>query len=226
VTNDERSSRVERAAEAGEELLRHDRVWPAQVTVLGALLIDTRLPDRLTLRPGWLLPSLEGLLLVGLVLMPPTAPRERRRGLALTLVAAVSATNLLSLVLLSHELLRGSVVGADIGHTLVLAGVEIWLTNVLIFSIWYWELDRGGPRDRRGAPDFLFPQMTDERLGGLGWLPGFFDYLYTSFTNATAFSPTDTMPLTQRAKLLMMVQSGAALWTVGLVVARAVNILS
>jgi hypothetical protein len=116
------------------------------------------------------------------------------------------------------------------GHPLILAGIVLWVTNVLLFGLWYWELDRGGPIARQldpdALPDFLFPQMTEPRLAPEGWRPIFVDYLYTSFTNATAFSPTDTMPLTPIAKVLMTVQSAAALVTVALVLARAVNILS
>jgi hypothetical protein len=109
--------------------------------------------------------------------------------------------------------------------------VVLWVTNVLLFGLWYWELDRGGPVARAmnpGAkPDFLFPQMTlPPEHAPRNWMPGLIDYLYVSFTNATAFSPTDTMPLTQIAKLLMSIQALAALLTIGLVVARAVNILS
>jgi hypothetical protein len=103
------------------------------------------------------------------------------------------------------------------------------VTNVLLFTVWYWELDRGGPLARRGEQlqpaDFLFPQMTDANFGGPGWLARYVDYFYTSFTNATAFSPTDTMPLTATAKLLMAAQSLASLITIGMVFARAVNIL-
>ena len=115
-------------------------------------------------------------------------------------------------------------------HTLIRSGVEIWITNVLLFTVWYWELDRGGPIARKQevlcAPDFLFPQMTDPKLGGLDWRATYVDYLYTSFTNASAFSPTDTMPLTPIAKMLMLAQSLASLITLGMVFARAVNILT
>ena len=107
--------------------------------------------------------------------------------------------------------------------------MPIWLTNVIVFGLWYWELDRGGPATRQQAshrqPDFLFPQMSTPGSAP-GWTPAFVDYLYTSFTNATAFSPTDTMPLTVWAKLLFMVQSLASLVTVAVVISRAVNILS
>jgi hypothetical protein len=101
---------------------------------------------------------------------------------------------------------------------------------VIVFGLWYWELDRGGPSARHDPhhrePDFLFPQMATPGSARPDWAPGFLDYLYVSFTNATAFSPTDTMPLTPLAKSLMAVQSAASLLTVALVAARAVNILS
>ncbi len=131
-----------------------------------------------------------------------------------------------SLVELSHYLLHHDVSN---GRELIGAGVLIWLTNFLIFSLWYWELDRGGPGRRAaghdGPPDFLFPQMSDDRIEPLDWRPRFIDYLYVSLTNATAFSPTDTMPLTPMAKSMMGIQSVVSLVTVGLIVSRAVNIL-
>jgi len=203
--------------------------WGPQVVVACALAIDFALPERLTIGPSWLLPGIEGVLLLGLVIGSPH-PRLRhsplRRSVALGLIALVSAVNVVSLVLLVHHLLKG---GRANGHALVLSGVALWVTNVLLFGLWYWELDRGGPvargEGRELAPDFLFPQMTDPRWAPQGWMPGLIDYLYVSLTNATAFSPTDTMPLTPIAKWLMGGQCLAALVTVGLVVARAVNIL-
>jgi uncharacterized membrane protein len=100
---------------------------------------------------------------------------------------------------------------------------------MVVFSLWYWEFDRGGPGARAEAldpyPDFLFPQMTNPEFSPMDWSPTYFDYLFTSYTNASAFSPTDVMPLTRWAKMLMMVQSATSLVTVGLVIARAVNIL-
>ncbi len=217
------------AEDAAEAFSRRDPYWPAQLSVLATIVLDIDLPSKLTLRPAWLLPVLEGVLLIALIVTTPMSRARndpRRRVLALILVGIVSAANLLSLVLLVHYLLhKGNVQGVD----LVRAGVEIWITNVLLFAIWYWELDRGGPAARKlavcPAPDFLFPQMTEERLGRWEWRAGFIDYLYVSITNASAFSPTDTMPLSQKAKVLMAVQSLASLVTVGLVVARAVNIL-
>jgi uncharacterized membrane protein len=218
------------AEDAAEAFARQDPYWPAQLSVLATIALDIDLPNRLTLHPAWVLPALEALLLAGLVATTPRRgkpPHPYRRFVAIGMVGLVSAANLLSLILLVHYLLGTS--GSVSGHALVVAGAEIWVTNVLLFAVWYWEIDRGGPQARKQAecprPDFLFPQMTEERLGRWDWRGGFVDYLYVSFTNATAFSPTDTMPLSHMAKMLMLVQSLAALVTIGLVVARAVNIL-
>jgi uncharacterized membrane protein len=209
---------------------RRHPFWPAEATVLAALILDLGLPERLTIGPRWLLPVVEGLLLVGLVIASPKPDIKQapiRRQVAMGLIGLVSAVNLYSLFQLVHYLLQGGKAG---GHALVVAGAVLWSTNVLLFGLWYWELDRGGPMRRMlepdALPDFLFPQMTEPRVAPPGWIPGLIDYLYVSFTNATAFSPTDTMPLTAMAKILMTVQSLASLVTVGLVVARAVNILS
>jgi uncharacterized membrane protein len=110
-----------------------------------------------------------------------------------------------------------------------LTGAAIWATNVIVFGLWYWEFDRGGAIERaagdRQYPDLLFPQMTSPDLAPPDWEPGFVDYLYVSFTNATAFSPTDVLPMTRWAKLTMMTQSAISVVTLALVIARAVNIL-
>jgi len=214
-------------------LEKHDPFWGPQLIVLAAIALDLSLPEKLTIGPNWLLPSFEGLLLVALLIASPH-PRMRhspmRRKLAMTLIAFVSLVNVISLVLLIHYLLHHNATSNE-GRPLILAGIVLWVTNVLLFGLWYWELDRGGPIDRAmrpdALPDFLFPQMSDAaKYAPPGWMPELLDYLYVSFTNATAFSPTDTMPLSQRAKLLMAAQALSALLTIGLVVARAVNILT
>lgn len=206
-----------------------DPLWPAQLTVAAAIALNLTLADRVTVGPTWLLPSVEGALLAALVIIAPSRAATHARGIrrfALGVIGLVSVANIVSLGLLVHYLVNGGKVG---GHALILSGVVLWGTNVLLFSVWYWEMDRGGPvvrfLDPKALPDFQFPQMENPGLAPPGWRPGFVDYLYVSLTNATAFSPTDTMPLTQTAKLVMGVQSVAALVTVGLVVARAVNIL-
>ena len=219
-----------RGERVGEHLARRDPFWPAQLTVLVAIGLYFTLPEKLTLGPNWLLPSLEGALFVGLVIAMPSPAMQYsplRRHFAIALIGLVSAANLVSVFLLVHYLVGGGKAG---GHQLILSGVLLWVTNVLIFALWFWELDRGGPVSRaldpQARPDFLFPQMSDPEWAPPDWLPGFVDYFYVSFTNATAFSPTDTMPLSRMAKLLMAAQSLASLVTIGLVVARAVNILA
>jgi uncharacterized membrane protein len=204
----------------------------AQLIVLAAIVLDLSLPEKLTIGPTWLLPAGEAVLLLVLVILsrqPELRDSPRRRTLALGMIGVVSAVNLVSLYLLVHHLLRGKV-PSSFAHDLILAGIVLWVTNVLLFGLWYWEFDRGGPlrraSGREAAPDFMFPQMADPRMAPDGWRPSLIDYLYVSFTNATAFSPTDTMPLTPTAKVLMAVQSLASLITVGLVFARAVNILA
>jgi uncharacterized membrane protein len=207
-----------------------EAAWPAQLTVLGAIALQLLLPERLTAGPRWLIPACEGLLLVGLALASPRQlEREHthRRVVALGLIALVSAANIYSLGALTHYLLHHNVTS---GRSLIFAGILIWLTNVFIFALWYWELDRGGPgkraEGRDGPPDFLFPQMTDDRIEPIDWRPFFIDYFYVALTNATAFSPTDTMPLSQAAKSMMGVQSLVSLVTLGLIISRAVNILA
>jgi uncharacterized membrane protein len=203
--------------------------WPAQLSVLLAIVVQVLLPERLTAGPGWLVPSLEGALLFGLIVVTPNVLEDehpRRRRIALSLTALVTAANIFSLAALTHFLLHHEV--SD-GRGLIVAGVLIWLTNLLIFALWYWEMDRGGPGLRAAGrdqpPDFLFPQMSDDRIEPRDWRPKFVDYLYVSLTNNTAFSPTDTMPLTPAAKAVMGVQSVVSLLTIGLIVSRAVNIL-
>ncbi len=210
---------------------RHEPRWPAAVAVVTTIVLFVVLPHRLILGlgPNWLIPVFEGLLLISITiahLNASTRDSTQIRAIAIVLIALINVANVVSLAELVNDLLDGTKAG---GRTLVYASVPIWITNVIVFALWYWELDRGGPvarqhQDRR-HPDFLFPQMATPQAAPLGWTPTFFDYLYTSFTNATAFSPTDTMPLTAWAKLLMMVQSLASLLTVALVISRAVNIL-
>ncbi len=197
--------------------------------MLAAIGLQLTLPARLAVGPTWLLPALEGVLVIGLAMGTPRALEQEhplRRRVAFALVALVSAANVFSLGALTHYLLHHNVSN---GRSLIVAGVLIWLTNFLIFGLWYWELDRGGPgvraAGRDGPPDFLFPQMSDDHIEPLDWRPKFIDYLYVSLTNAAAFSPTDTMPLTAMAKCVMGVQSIVSLVTIGLIVSRAINIL-
>lgn len=201
--------------------------WPVVLVVLVAIAVQVVLPDEFVLRPKTLAPSVEGAVLVVLAAGGAVRPGERHwlRPLTLALTALLAVANAVSTGLLVHLILTSAKVSAV---KILASGAGIWLTNVTAFALWYWQFDRGGPAQRsagrRARPDFLFPQMSDQRLDP-DWRPLFLDYLYVSFTNAAAFSPTDTMPLSRWAKLLMMAQSIIALITVGLVAARAVNIL-
>jgi uncharacterized membrane protein len=198
--------------------------------VVIAAALQTALPDQLVLQPHWLLPTLSALLLVGLMLLGPgraSTQHRHTRKIALCLTAVVSAGNALSGALLVDHILSGTI--GDHAASLLASGAAIYLTNIVVFSLWYWEFDRGGPAARAAGtavhPDFLFPQMSSPQLAPSNWEPGYVDYLYLSFTNASAFSPTDVMPLRTWAKLTMLAQSAVSLVLVVLVVARAVNIL-
>jgi hypothetical protein len=204
---------------------------PAGVAIAIAIVLQLRIPDRYGVHPRWILPGLEIALLVALTILNPVRLTRRtavgRYG-ALLLVALITADNVISAVLLDHDILTGSASNDATG--LLASGSAIYLTNMIAFGLWYWEIDRGGPFARSAGadphPDFLFPQMTSPELAPADWEPRFLDYLYVSFTNVVAFSPTDTLPLGRGVKSLMAVQSLVALSTVGLVIARAVNVLN
>jgi len=204
--------------------------WPAQLAILAAIALQLTLPGQLRLGPRAGIPALEIALAVGLLYATPRRLEGHhlvRRRVALVLTSLVSIANAGSLALLTHELLHST--HPTNGRSLIVAGTLIWLTNVIIFGLWYWEMDRGGPGQRAegedGPPDFLYPQMSDDTVEPLGWRPMFFDYVYVSLTNAMAFSPTDTMPLSRGAKATMSLQSLISIVTIALVVSRAVNIL-
>jgi hypothetical protein len=205
--------------------------WQVAVAVAIAVALQFPLPGRLVLlHPVWLLPALEGLLLLALIMANPRRiNRESRvlRMLGLTLAGLLSLANAGSVARLVIGLVNGT--QGNTPGPLLVTGAMIWLTNVIVFGLWYWEFDRGGPVARAHGtklyPDFMFPQMTSPDLAPSDWEPMFGDYLYVSFTNATAFSPTDVMPLSRWAKAAMAVQAGISVITVALVVARAVNIL-
>jgi uncharacterized membrane protein len=208
---------------------RREPRWPASLAVLVAILLYVTLPEKLTLGPGWLMPVLEAVLLIPLTLRAPYRRPEEARRIRLAsflLIGIVAVANIASLVLLVHTILSGEAVS---GRTLIFSGAQIWLTLILVFALWYWEMDRGGPAVRghadEGKPDFLFPQMATPELHQYDWMPTFVDYLYLSSTNALAFSPTDTMPLTSRAKLYMLSESFISITTIVMIAGRAVNIL-
>jgi hypothetical protein len=221
--------------------------WMARASVIVIVVLQLLLVNRVTLGPPWLAPAIELALLIPLSVVTAWAQDEvvrathehhwhmiagRRRmirTLAVVLTGLITLINLGSLIMVVTALLGGH--PGNNGRSLLFDALIIWGINIVAFALWYWDIDRGGPAARgiarKCVADFLFPQMTIERGDDEEeWSPGFIDYLFVSYTNATAFSPTDTMPLSRRVKMLMMIQSGISLMTIALVAARAVNILS
>ncbi|HVW23516.1 MAG TPA: hypothetical protein VHB51_03505 [Candidatus Saccharimonadales bacterium] len=209
----------------------HDPVWHVQITMLAAIVLQLLLPDRYVLGSRLTLIAMELVLLIALSF---TTPKERifrslsRRINVFLLIALTGLANLYSLGSVAHRLLSSGHINN--GRNLILAAVNIYLTNIIIFGLWYWEMDGSGPGRRMEAKrhelDFMFTQNQFESYSHPRWRPTFIDYLYLSSTNAMAFSPSDTVPLSRRAKLLMLAQATISLVAIALVAARAVNILS
>lgn len=223
--------------------------WLARGAVLVIVTLQIGFVNDLSVGPTWLAPAIELALLIPLsagtiwtqrsvrkaeTIAQWRLVRSRRRfvrTLAIALTAFSTAINFVALVLLIQAIIESH---AGTGRALLIDAINIWTTNVLIFTLWFWFLDRGGPSSRGLVPDhkrdFLFTQQQQqgpgEEAGFAGWLPGFIDYLFLAFTNATAFSPADTFPLTPRAKLLMMAESAISLITIAVVASRAVGILN
>ena len=204
---------------------------PVAFAIATVIVLQWVLPDRLTVGPRWLLPAIEALLVVVLHAADPGRVRRDTpalRMVALGLIGVVSLGTVYSVVMLVHDIVTKYPAGTPAQR--LFTGGGIYLMNILTFAVWFWELDRGGPVARaRGTdpyPDFLFPPMTSPDMAHKDWEPRFADYLYVAFTNATAFSPTDTLPMTRGAKLGMALQSAIALMIAALVVAQAINSLS
>jgi hypothetical protein len=221
--------------------------WLARCAVLAVVGLQIGIVNDLTVGPRWLAPCLELALLIPLSVATAWTQRHARRAstdaewslvgrnrrtlrfLAVALTAVSTLMNFGALARLLEAILAGH---AGPGRTLLLDAANIWITNVIIFALWFWALDRSGPAARGLAAeqrsDFLFTQQQSAagRPEFAKWSPGFIDYLFLAFTNATAFSPADTFPLTVRAKLLMMTEAVISLVTLALVASRAVGILN
>jgi len=209
--------------------------WPVLVALISAIVMQGAIPKRYTVVPRWPLLAMEVALVVVLLIINPVRLNRATRlgkGASLLLLAAITIDNTASAVLLDYHIVTGTV--SNDAALLLGSGAAVFITNVIVFGIWYWEVDLGGPFARAGInerdpkrvyPDFLFPQMDKRHLAPKDWEPRFLDYLYVSLTNVMAFSPTDTMPLTRRAKAMMSLQALVAVSTLALVIARAVNVL-
>jgi uncharacterized membrane protein len=200
------------------------------LAVATAIALQFSLPDRHILSPTLLFPAVESLLFVVLLTRRGVSHTDpwsvARRRIIMGLVIVLSADNLLAVV----ELVRGILFDTHVTGTVLLAtGGAVWWTNIIAFSIWFWMLDRGGPTARAAGhaspPSFVFAQMVSGEYAPKHWEPRYFDYLYLAFTNATAFSPTDTMPMNRRAKALMLAQSAISLVVALMIISRAVGIL-
>jgi uncharacterized membrane protein len=205
--------------------------WPLVLSVLVAIAMQFALPNRHVLAPTFLFPTVEALLLIALLFANPSHVHRRsvgQRRIILALVIIMTIDNLAAVVEMVRGILDGS--KGDTGTVLLATGGAIWLTNVIAFSLWYWLLDRGGPTARAtgvtSPPAFVFGEMQSTDLVAATWSPQFVDYFYLAFTNATAFSPTDTLPITRWSKMLMLAQSAISLVVAVMIIARAVNILN
>lgn len=198
-------------------------LWHVQLAIVLIIILQLTLSTKLTVGPKYLIAGLEFILLGFLMVIAYSSTGLiLRRTLALTLIGLISFFNVTSLFLVSESLFKHTVIN---GQNLLISALTIYITNIIVFGLWYWEMEFR----RSSTPlDFLFPNENAPEHTGLhrtGWRPTFFDYLYISITNGTAFSPTDTLPLTHRAKLLMSIQSFISLIIIVLVTARAVSII-
>jgi hypothetical protein len=220
------------AREGEEARIVGEPRWPMAAAVVAAIVLTILLPRDQRLLPAWVLPLIEGFLLVALIAGDPGAIDRRSkvlRGLSIALVSILALSALVATARLVNVLITGGQ-QTNSASDLLEAGSIVWVSNILAFALLYWELDSGGAAARahhtRAGVDFAFPQQMNPELAPADWSPRFVDYLYLAFTNATALSPTDAMPIAHWAKLAMMVQSVSSLAILGLVIARAVNVFA
>lgn len=208
----------------------HDPIWQLQTGVVAVMIFQYFTDDSFLPYNKFLILAFEAALMLLLAVITSEGYQKvssLRRGVAVVLIAAIAAINIFSLVFLVRSLIFTHTLQID-GAGLLLSGISIYITNIFMFALLYWETDGGGPDRRvRGSRmrDFLFPQMIHKSLSRDGWLPGFVDYLYLSTTNVTNFASADTVPVSHKAKLLMMIQALVSVITVVLVAARAISIL-
>jgi hypothetical protein len=221
----------------------HEPRWHASIAIVAALALYITLPQKLTVGPTWVAPVLVLLILIPLSIFSPRRHAETRRTRlwGIVMIALVNFFNIASIALLIYSFFHPTKDTTPVSASqLLLHGMQIWLTNIIVFALWFWELDSDGPDARAHArnatlfhnADFLFPQVQMTISSGTPvtcidseWKPSFFDYLYLAFTNSTAFSPADVMPLSGWAKFLMFVEAMISLITIAIVLARSVSLI-
>ena len=221
----------------------HEHRAPPLIAIIVILGIYILIPKEVQALPNWVVPVLAVLLIVPLVILNPSRLSKETawsRGISITLVILLAAANQITVVFLIGQLLHGQVKGTDV----LLTALQVWISTVIAFGLLYWELDRGGPVARRNpqlwaatTADFRFPQndgptettaetTVETPMNTRAWRPRFLDYAYVALTNMMAFSPTDAMPMSVRAKLVMGYQAITGFVLLALVISRAVNILN
>jgi uncharacterized membrane protein len=204
--------------------------WPMATAVVAATVLFVGTPHGGRV-PGWWIGPLLQLILLGILIAQDPGRIDHRsptlHRLTVALLVIMTTGTVLSVIVLAVDILvaaKGVTATALLGR-----GAAIWVENVIVFSLWYWQFDRGGPAERAAGipvpPSFAFPENATPELAPAGWRPAYPDYLYLAYTNATAFSPTDTLPVRRWAKLTMMIQSTLSLVIAILVIARAINVL-
>ncbi|MFJ8434028.1 hypothetical protein ACIQ9P_22270 [Kitasatospora sp. NPDC094019] len=216
----------------GRDAVRGEHWWPVASAVASAGLLHVALPATYRANPVWVVPAVMFTLLVALVVGDPGRIDRRKvwlRVVTETVIAFITASNLYAGIHLVSDILTNNKLFADNATGLLATGGVTWVTNVIAFALWYWDLDRGGAAARAHrparAPAFVFPEMQYPAHVSADWVPRFADYLSLSFWTATAFSPTDVSAIRPWAKLLMMVEAATSLIVATLVIARAINIL-
>ena len=196
--------------------------------VLVAIILQSTAPENGRLVPWWIVPAIELLLLAVAMIRDPGRIDRRGPGsqrATIALAAAMTIATVVGIAVLIVDILDTNLIVT--ANSILGRGAALWVTNVIAFSFWYWIFDRGGPGERAAgsatAPSFAFPENATPELAPDGWQPRYHDYLYLSFTNATAFSPTDTLPVQAWAKMAMFAESVLSLITAIMVIARAIN---
>lgn len=222
------------ADQQGVSIRVPEKRWPMAVAVLVTIVLQSVAPKQGRIVPWWVLPIVELVALGAVILRDPgridRRTRQARRA-TLVLLVILTISTLVGLLILLLDILDTDFAAEHITSPggLLGRGAALWLTNVVVFSLWYWELDRGGAAERAAGtgilPSFGFPEEAMPELAPPGWIPRYPDYLYLAFTNATAFSPTDTLPVRTWAKMTLMSQSTISLLIAIMVIARAINLL-